>query len=78
MKTIFVSSTFQDMQLERDALQRLSLPGINAMARAYADKVAMCDLRWGSEKRAMPGFARMDSVFFSCRNRLTVTGIILN
>ncbi len=47
MKTIFVSSTFQDMQLERDALQRISLPGINAVAKAYADKVAMCDLRWG-------------------------------
>ncbi len=47
MKTIFVSSTFRDMQLERDALQQLSLPAINALAKTYGEKVAMCDLRWG-------------------------------
>ncbi len=47
MKVLFVSSTFRDMQLERDALQRISLPGINTEAKQYGDRVAMCDLRWG-------------------------------
>ncbi len=47
MKTIFVSSTFKDMQLERDALQEFALPNINLLARKYGDNVAFCDLRWG-------------------------------
>ncbi len=47
MKTIFVSSTFKDMQLERDALQQRALPNINTLAKTYGDFVAFCDLRWG-------------------------------
>ncbi len=35
------------MQLERDALQRISLPGINTEAKQYGERVSMCDLRWG-------------------------------
>ncbi len=47
MKTIFVSSTFRDMQHERDALQRLTLPNLNRVAKTYGDTVSLCDLRWG-------------------------------
>ena len=47
MKTIFVSSTFKDMQFERDCLSAQVLPSINALARKYGDSVALCDLRWG-------------------------------
>lgn len=47
MKTIFVSSTFQDMHYERDAIQELIYPQLNQKARQYGQTVAFCDLRWG-------------------------------
>lgn len=47
MKTIFVSSTFQDMNRERDALREIALPIINRQAEKSGDMVGLCDLRWG-------------------------------
>lgn len=47
MKTIFVSSTFGDMQFERDAIQEIVQPRLNAVARKYGQTVSFCDLRWG-------------------------------
>ncbi|MBR0307735.1 MAG: DUF4062 domain-containing protein [Mogibacterium sp.] len=47
MKSIFVSSTFRDMQYERDMLQTIVDPELNATAVRYADSVNFADLRWG-------------------------------
>ena len=47
MKTVFVSSTFRDMQSERDAIREITAPLLNAEARAYGDEIDFCDLRWG-------------------------------
>lgn len=47
MNSIFVSSTFRDMQLERDAMRDISAPIVNEMAKEYGEKVSFCDLRWG-------------------------------
>ena len=47
MKTIFISSTFRDMQFERDAIQEQVMPRINKSARKYGQSVSFCDLRWG-------------------------------
>ena len=47
MNTIFVSSTFQDMQQERDVLQNSVLPRIKELARQYGKSIDLCDLRWG-------------------------------
>ena len=47
MRTVFVSSTFRDMQYERDALHQLVLPTVNKSALAHGDNVSLCDLRWG-------------------------------
>lgn len=47
MNSIFVSSTFRDMQLERDAIRDISAPIINNIAKKYGEKVSFCDLRWG-------------------------------
>ena len=47
MKTIFVSSSFKDMQAERDAIQRITLPAVKEKARAHGDNISFCDLRWG-------------------------------
>lgn len=47
MKTLFVSSTFKDMQFERDAIQEIALPKLNSIARDYSQTLSFCDLRWG-------------------------------
>ena len=47
MDTIFVSSTFQDMQYERDAIQKDVFPRLNAIAHEYGQSISFCDLRWG-------------------------------
>ena len=47
MKTIFISSTFNDMQYERDAIREISMPIINTHAKRYGESVSFCDLRWG-------------------------------
>ena len=47
MNTIFVSSTFQDMQQERDVLQNSVLPRIKEFAKQYGKNIDLCDLRWG-------------------------------
>ena len=47
MKTVFVSSTFKDMQYERDAIREITAPILNDEARKHGDEFDFCDLRWG-------------------------------
>lgn len=47
LKTVFVSSTFRDMQFERDAIHNKITPRLNDTARKYGQAVSFCDLRWG-------------------------------
>lgn len=47
MKNIFISSTFRDMQAERDMVQERVLPALREEARKYGDNVGVIDLRWG-------------------------------
>ncbi len=47
MKKLFVSSTFKDMQLERDSLKKHIIPNLNLLLRKYGTQVSETDLRWG-------------------------------
>ena len=47
MKSIFVSSTFRDMQAERDVLKSKVQPMLNDIARQYGESISFSDLRWG-------------------------------
>lgn len=47
MQTIFVSSTFQDMQQERDSLRDNVLPRVKELLKQYGTSIELCDLRWG-------------------------------
>ena len=47
MQSFFVSSTFKDMQGERDALHRLVMPRLRDRAHACGESVQFVDLRWG-------------------------------
>ncbi len=65
MKTIFISSTFRDMQQERDVLAMDVLPEIAAAAEKYGENVSFVDLRWGvdtSELESAEGARKVLSV----------------
>lgn len=47
MISIFVSSTFNDMQAERDTLHQMVLPALRNYAALYGETVRLVDLRWG-------------------------------
>lgn len=47
MRNIFVSSTFQDMHIERDAIRQKVFPAINREASSHNDHIGFCDLRCG-------------------------------
>lgn len=47
MISIFVSSTFNDMQAERDILHQNVLPALRNLALSYGETVRLVDLRWG-------------------------------
>ena len=53
MKHVFVSSTFKDMQFERDALHRFSELNLNAALASYGESVYFGDLRWGVNTTAL-------------------------
>ena len=53
MRTIFVSSTFKDMQAERDAIRDIVAPMINEKAYSHGDRIDFCDLRWGISTQEM-------------------------
>ena len=47
MKSIFVSSTFKDMQYERDLINNYIWPKLNHLANKYNERLYFTDLRWG-------------------------------
>ena len=47
MKLVFVSSTFKDMQFERDMLKSNVAPRMDAFLAKYGENVHFGDLRWG-------------------------------
>lgn len=53
MISIFVSSTFRDMQYERDALMTDVLPGLAQEAREHLDSLSFIDLRWGVDTSSL-------------------------
>lgn len=53
MKNIFISSTFRDMQAERDLVQEKVLPALRSEARKYGDNVGAIDLRWGVDTSSL-------------------------
>ncbi len=70
MKTIFVSSTFRDMDLERDTIQELVYPRINALARQHGQSVSFCDLRWGIDTSALESEAGSRKVLDVCLDEI--------
>ena len=47
MKLVFISSTFKDMQFERDKLNTFVVPLINDNISQFGEQTYFGDLRWG-------------------------------
>lgn len=70
MKTFFVSSTFRDMDEERDAILQITLPRLNAIARDYGESVSFCDLRWGVDTAALESDEGSQKVLNVCLDEI--------
>lgn len=66
MRTIFVSSTFRDMQQERDAIRDIVAPQMNQEARKHGDFIDFCDLRWGINTENMDESSASHKVLDVC------------
>ena len=53
MKSFFISSTFSDMQAERDILHQRVFPRIRKQLEAYGEDIEGLDLRWGVDTSNM-------------------------
>lgn len=70
MKTIFISSTFKDMQNERDILNRRMLPKINEIASKYNDSILLSDLRWGINTNEMDEESSNKKILEACLSEI--------
>lgn len=67
---IFVSSTFNDFHVERDALRSKLLPILNEVAAPYGATVTLIDLRWGVVADDSVNDAREESILAVCRDEI--------
>ncbi|MBR2987105.1 MAG: DUF4062 domain-containing protein [Clostridia bacterium] len=70
MKRIFISSTFIDMQHERDLFHKAILPAINKIAKDYGEEVSVCDLRWGVNTNALDSVESGQKVLSVCLDEI--------
>lgn len=68
--SIFVSSTFLDMQRERDALRDIVLPRLRRFAEPYGVSVDFVDLRWGIDTSAADEHGQMEKILRVCRQEI--------
>ncbi|MBO5313145.1 MAG: DUF4062 domain-containing protein [Clostridia bacterium] len=70
MKSVFVSSTFIDMQNERDMLSSRVIPLVNETVQRYGESVSLCDLRWGINTSSMTAEESSRRILDICLNEI--------
>ena len=70
MPTYFLSSTFQDMQKERDLLQQDVMPTLRQEAEQYGDTAEIIDLRWGLDTSRRENWDGMRKILFACMDEI--------
>lgn len=67
MNSIFISSSFKDMQHERDTIRYKTLPQINDYLRNnYGQETTVIDLRWGINTNEVDEQASMRKIVRTC------------
>ena len=70
MRLVFVSSTFKDMQFERDALSVRVAPRIDTFLSLYGENVHFGDLRWGVNTSEMDDLESSKKVLKVCLDEI--------
>lgn len=70
LRSIFVSSTFRDMNHERDIIHSKVIPAVNSAAHEFGDSVTACDLRWGIDTSRMSEDESSLKVLNVCLNEI--------
>lgn len=68
--SIFISSTFRDMQLERDAIRDRVLPRLEGLAERYGTTVSIVDLRWGIDTTGVDETEQERRVMRTCLDEI--------
>lgn len=70
MIKIFISSTFSDMQSERDIIQKNVLPKLRHFSRRMGHDVSIVDLRWGISGEEMDSNEVMSKILSVCAEEI--------
>lgn len=70
MISFFISSTFKDMQYERDILHTKVFPELNDIGKKYGQSVSFCDLRWGINTLEMSEKESTQKILKVCLNEI--------
>ena len=67
---IFLSSTFRDMDAERDAIMNRVRPTVAQQLKPHGINVDFIDLRWGVNTQQVPEAERENHVLRECLNSI--------
>lgn len=70
MLSLLISSTFNDMQAERDAIRALVAPALRKTAARYGQSVRLIDLRWGVNTAKMDEAEAAQKVLNVCLDEI--------
>ena len=70
MQSIFVSSTFKDMQSERDVIRNSVLPRLQEKIWRRGYDVSFTDLRWGINSESMDSIVVMGKILSVCTSQI--------
>ena len=77
MRLVFVSSTFKDMQFERDEVNIRLAPRINDFLLKYGESVRFGDLRWGVNTSELESEESSKKVLKVCLDEIDNVGFLL-
>lgn len=66
MISLFISSTFNDMQIERDVLHQKVIPYIRRYASSLGESIRIIDLRWGVDTSEIESEKITEKVIRTC------------
>ena len=70
MISVFVSSTFRDMQGERDVIRKEVLPEIRSFCRERDENIGFIDLRWGVDTSKLDTDSQSKKVLNVCLDQI--------
>lgn len=70
MISIFLSSTFQNMQHERDLIHKYVYPVVRSDAMRHGENLSIIDLRWGIDTSNMTSQEALERVLWICRDKV--------